>query len=60
MICPSCEVMIRGGQLSVLYELDKKRLGILSLVSKHIKDTKRPRKIFFENLYNFCTNMYLT
>ena len=39
-MCPSCEVMIRGGQLSVLYELDK--------------------KIFFENLYNFCTNMYLT
>lgn len=60
MICPSCEVMIRGGQLSVLYELDKKWLGILSLVSKHIKDTKRLCKIFFENLYNFCTNMYLT
>lgn len=59
-MCPSCEVMIRGGQLSVLYELDKKRLSILSLVSKHIKDTKRLRKIFFENLYNFCTNMYLT
>lgn len=59
-MCPSCEVMIRGGQLSVLYELDKKRLGILSLVSKHIKDTKRLCKIFFENLYNFCTNMYLT
>lgn len=59
-MCPSCEVMIRGGQLSVLYELDKKRLGILSLVSKHIKDAKRLRKIFFENLYNFCTNMYLT
>lgn len=59
-MCPSCEVMIRGGQLSVLYELDKKRLGILSLVSKHIKDTKRLREIFFENLYNFCTNMYLT
>lgn len=31
-MCPSCEVMIRGEQLSVLYELDKKRLGILSLV----------------------------
>ena len=31
-MCPSCEVMIRGGQLFVLYELDKKRLGILSLV----------------------------
>lgn len=59
-MCPSCEVMIRGGQLSVLYELDKKRLGILSLVSKHIKDTKSPHKIFFEKLYNFCTNMYLT
>lgn len=36
-MCPSCEVIIRGGQLSALYELDKKRLGILSLVSKHIK-----------------------
>lgn len=31
-MCPSCEVMIMGGQLPVLYELDKKRLGILSLV----------------------------
>lgn len=31
-MCLSCEVTIKGGQLSVLYELDKKRLGILSLV----------------------------
>lgn len=32
MMCPSCEAMIRGGQLSVLYELDKKQLSILSLI----------------------------
>lgn len=36
-MCPSCEVMIRGGQLSVLYELDKKTAGYFVIGLKAYK-----------------------
>lgn len=62
MKCPFCIVVMIGGQLSVLCELTKMNGNLMMRfdIYTSIKDAKSLQAFFFENLYNFCTNMYLT